>query len=284
MTDKISFAPSNDPHEMINAPQQGWTFPNIAEIWRFRHLLVRMTMRELKVRYKQTILGTLWAILNPLITIVIFTIVFKGIAQVDTGDVPYFLFAFAGLVPWGLFSRGLGTSSVSVVSDANLIRKIYYPRLITPLSKLFTGFVDFLLTLGLFLLFLVLSGATIHLKILMLIPLTVLTLAVALGLSLWFSAIHVSVRDVGYVIPYAIQMGLYLTPVAYPAGAIEEPFRTLYGINPMVTVCEGFRWATVGGTEFHVPSAILSVIVTVILLVSGLFFFNRLQPSFPDRI
>lgn len=269
---------------VVNRPQTSWGLPDLREIWQYRSLLLRMTISELKARYKQTVLGVLWAIISPLITMVVLTFVFRGLAQVESYDIPYPIFSFSGLAVWYLFSRGFAASSTSVVMNATLIGKVYFPRIFAPLAKLFVGLVDFLIALVILFLMMLYFGYWPRLESLTIIFFTLLALMSALGIGLWLSALHVRFRDIGQIVPFMVQTLFYLTPVAYPSSLLTEPWRTLYGLNPMVTVCDGYRWALLGVDSFHGPTAVVSTLVAVVLLVSGLVFFRRMEATFPDLI
>jgi lipopolysaccharide transport system permease protein len=291
---------------VTNVPGGRWALPSVKELWQYRSLLVQMVISEVKVRYKQTILGVLWAVINPLITMVVFTFVFNRLAGVETTGIPYPIFVYSGLVAWQLFAKGLAASSTSVVSSGGIIGKVYFPRIFAPLSKLFNGFIDFAIAFGILLLFMLFYGYLPTLRALAVIGFVILALMTALGLGLWFSAFHVRFRDVGQLVPFFIQTLLYLSPVAYPSALLNEPLRTLYGINPMVTVCDGFRWALLDTPTVSTPfdtliiqsgyvfnneivtlypsTMIVSFVVATTLFVSGLLIFGRMEKSFPDLI
>jgi lipopolysaccharide transport system permease protein len=274
---------TNGPY-VINKPRQGWALPDIDEVWHFRYMLVQLVDVELRARYKQTIMGVLWAVLSPMIMMVVFTIVFSRLANVPSYGIPYPIFAFAGLVPWTLFSKGLAASSISIVASATIIGKVYFPRVLVPLSKVFTGFVDFVLALGVLFVMMLVYGFLPDLRALSVVFFALLAMLAAFGIGLWLSALHVRFRDIGHLVPFMVQALLYLSPVAYPSSLLNEPWRTLSGVNPMVTVCDGFRWALLGLDTFHPPTVFVSTVVTLLLVISGLYVFQRLEDSFPDLV
>ncbi len=275
---------SKHPITIFNEPMKQWAFPDFRELWRFRYLLYQLIIRELQSRYKQTILGLLWTVINPLITMVVFTFVFRRIADVPSYDIPYPIFSYSGLVAWTLFSKGMAASSTSIVSNAMIIGKAYFPAILAPASKLFTGIVDFALAFVVLLVMMLLYGYLPTWRIIAIPLLILLTLSTSLGIGLWLSAMHVRFRDVAHLVPFMVQTLMYISPVAYPSSLLQEPWRTLYGINPVVTVCDGFRWALLGLDTLHAGSAIMSILVSSILLVTGLVFFHRMEHSFPDLI
>lgn len=281
---KNKFGQHKDPRYVVNCANEGWGALDIGELWRFRAMLAQFVSVELQARYKQTIMGVLWALISPLIMMVVFTIVFSRLANVPSYNIPYPIFAFAGLVPWTLFSKGLSASAVSIVSSGAIISKVYLPRVLIPLSKVFTGFVDFLLALLVLILMMLIYGYLPGFRALSVAYFSLLALLAAFGMGLWLSAFHVRFRDVGHLVPFMLQALLYLSPVAYPSSLIDGPWRTLAGINPMVTVCDGFRWALLGLDTFHLTTTLVSTLVTLILVITGLLVFKRLEDSFPDLI
>lgn len=270
--------------EVINQPAKGWPLPNLRELWQHRSVLMSLVARQIRARYKQTVLGLSWAFLNPLITMMVMTFVFSRLARVSSYGVPYPVFSFAALVPWTLFSKGLQAASTSVVSEHTLVTKIYLPRLINPISQLFTGLVDFFLSLIVLLIMMAGYGYSPTTRIIWLPFFTLLALAAALGVALWLSALHVRFRDVGQIVPFLVQIWMYMSPVAYPSDLLTGTARIIYGLNPVVTVCDGFRWALLDINAFDPETAAASVLSTIIVLVSGLFFFRRMESSFPDLI
>jgi lipopolysaccharide transport system permease protein len=270
--------------EVINRPSEGWTAPDLREVWQHRTVLYSLTARQLRARYKQTVLGLSWAFLNPIVTMLVMSFVFGRLARVSSYGVPYPIFNFTALVPWTLFSKGLMASSTSIVSESTLVTKIYLPRLITPMSMLFTGLVDFFLSLIVLFIMMAAYGFTPTIRIIWLPFFTLLALAAAFGVSLWLSALHVRFRDIGQIVPFMVQIWMYLSPVAYPSDLLKGTERIIYGLNPIVTVCDGFRWALLDIDAFNAETAAASVLSTLIVLVAGLFFFRRMESSFPDLI
>lgn len=252
------------------------------ELWAFRAVLYFLAWRDLKVRYRQTVLGALWALIQPLATMLVFVIVFNKVAQISTGPIPYPIFALAGLLPWQLFVFGLTESSNSLVQSQNLIKKIYFPRLIIPLSSMVVGLVDFSLSLLLLALAMVVFGVRPSANvpfILLFIPLAVLA---ALGGGVWFAALNLRYRDFRFVVPFVAQIMLYLTPVAYPMNIVGAKFRTVLALNPMTSVVEGFRWALLGSPAPETPQMLISTGVSVLLLCAGLVRFRQTESYFAD--
>jgi lipopolysaccharide transport system permease protein len=265
-------------------PTKGWTALNLKDLWVYRELVYFLTWRDIKVRYKQAVLGIAWAILQPLMTMVIFSFIFGNLAKLPSDGIPYPLFSYAAVLPWQLFSSALQRSSISLVGNANLLTKIYFPRLIIPFSAVMASLVDFGIA------FLVMIGLMIYyqvwptLMMLWIIPLSLLALVTALAVSLWLSALNVLYRDVQHMVPFLIQFWMYASPVAYSATLIPTGiWRIIYGLNPMAGVIQGFRWALLGAQP---PDVLLaaSIVMVLILLVSGLFYFRRMEKTFADRV
>lgn len=273
----------NYPHTVLEPPK-GWAPLNMGELWKFRELLFFLTWRDIKIRYKQTALGATWAILQPLLTMIVFSIIFGGLAKLPSDGVPYPIFTFSALLPWQLFAFALTQSSNSLVGNQNLISKVYFPRLVVPFSSVLAGVVDFCIA------FVVLVGimAYFHIRLttaVFLLPVfLLLALASALAVGIWLSAMNVKYRDVRYLVPFLTQFWMYATPIAYSSSLIPDKWRWLYSLNPMTGVVEGFRWAILGKSSLDVISLIISASVVVIFLVSGLFFFKRMETSFADII
>jgi lipopolysaccharide transport system permease protein len=265
-------------------PTKGWAALNLKDLWLYRELVFFLTWRDIKVRYKQAVLGIAWAILQPLMTMVIFSFIFGNLAKLPSDGIPYPLFSYAAVLPWQLFSSALQRSSVSLVGNANLLTKVYFPRLIIPFSAVMASLVDFGIA------FLVMIGLMIYYQVwptilmLWIIPLSLLALLTALAVSLWLSALNVLYRDVQHMIPFLIQFWMYASPVAYSANLIPTgAWRIIYGLNPMAGVIQGFRWALLGAQP---PDILLAVSITIvlILLISGLFYFRRMEKTFADRV
>lgn len=265
-------------------PSQGWTTLKLRELFEYRELLYFLIWRDIKVRYKQTVLGASWAIIQPLFTMVVFSIFFGKLAKIPSDGVPYPIFSFAALVPWTFFANGLGQGANSLVSSSNLIKKVYFPRLAIPLASVLSGFVDFILAFLILLGMILYFGIVPTIHIVWLPALLLLALTTSLGVSLWLSAMNVQFRDVRYIVPFLTQFWMFATPIAYPSSLLSEPWRTLYGINPMVGVIEGFRWALLGTNSAPGPVIIVSSAVSVLLLLSGALYFRRMEKSFADVV
>ena len=268
---------------IVIEPSRGWVSLKLRELWEYRELLYFLTWRDIRVRYKQTMLGAAWAIIQPFFTMVVFSLFFGTLAKMPSDGVPYPIFSYAGLLPWQYFAYSLGQSSNSLVGSANLIRKVYFPRLIIPLSAVLAGVVDFAIA------FIVLLGMMVYFRVwptsgIFLLPLfLLLALVTALGVGLWLSALNVRYRDIRYIVPFITQFWMFATPVVYPSSLLNEPWRTLYGLNPMVGVVEGFRWALLG-TNPPGPMMLVSALVSLAILVSGLFYFRRMEKTFADEV
>jgi lipopolysaccharide transport system permease protein len=265
-------------------PSGGWVALRLGELWAYRELLYFLTWRDIKVRYKQTLLGAAWAVIQPLFTMVVFSLFFGRLAKIPSDGLPYPIFSFTALVPWTLFVYGLSQSSNSLVASANLIRKIYFPRLVIPIASLLSGLVDFLIAFGVLLGMMLFYGILPGLNILWLPLLVLLALVTSLGVGLWLCALNVEYRDVKYVIPFLTQVWMFATPIAYPSSLLSEPWRTVYGLNPMVGVIEGFRWALLGSATRPGPMLVVSAAVAVALLFSGAFYFRRMERNFADLV
>jgi len=265
-------------------PSRGWVSLKLGELWEYRELLYFLIWRDIKVRYKQTALGATWAIIQPFFTMVVFSLFFGKLAKVPSDGIPYPIFSFAALVPWTFFASGLGQSSNSLVGSANLITKVYFPRLTIPIASVLSGIVDFTLA------FVVLLGMMLYyrmmptLNVLWLPLFLLLALVASLGVGLWLSALNVKYRDVRYVVPFITQFWLFVTPIAYPSSLLHEPWRTLYGLNPMVGVVEGFRWALLGTKTAPGPIITISSLAAVFILVTGAFYFRRMEKTFADVV
>jgi lipopolysaccharide transport system permease protein len=279
--------PRAEPRIIYLKPPSGWAALRLGDLWLYRELIYFMTWRDLKVRYKQTLLGASWAVLRPFLSMVVFSIFFGGFAKVSSDGVPYPLFSFAGLLPWELFATALGVASRSLVNNSNMITKVYFPRLILPLSSILAALVDFLIA------FVVMMGLMLYYRwpvspYFWTLPLFLLLAVItALGVGLWFSALNVQYRDVGYVTPFLTQFWLFVSPVVYPLSMItNETLRFFMALNPMTGVIEGFRWALLGASQQQAPGSLIliSSAVAVLLLVSGLFYFHRMERMFADMI
>jgi lipopolysaccharide transport system permease protein len=265
-------------------PSRGWVSLRLRALWRARELLYFLIWRDVKVRYKQTLLGAAWAILQPLLTMVVFSIFFGKLARMPSDGVPYPLFAYVGLVPWTFFANGLILSSGSLVSNQTLLRKVYFPRLVIPISAVASGLIDFGIAFVVLLGLAARYGVTPTSHMLWLPALVLLALVTALGVGLWFSALNVLYRDIQYVVPFLVQVWLYATPIVYPSSLVPERWRTLYALNPMVGVVEGFRWALLGTGTAPGPMILVSAAAALVLMIGGLFFFRRMEKSFSDVV
>jgi lipopolysaccharide transport system permease protein len=257
---------------------------SLRDLWEYRELLYFLTWRDIKVRYKQTLLGAAWAIIQPFFTMVVFSLFFGKLAGVPSDGIPYPLFSFAALVPWTFFAYSLNQSANSLVGNANLIQKVYFPRLVIPVSSVLSGAVDFFLAFGVLLGMMLFYGFWPGWEILWLLPLLLLILVTALSVGLWLAALNVEYRDVRYTVPFLTQFWLFATPIAYPSSLLPEPWRTLYGINPMAGVVEGFRWILLGVPQAPGPMIFASALVSLALLVGGIFYFRRMEKTFADLI
>lgn len=265
-------------------PSRGWVPLNLRDLWDYRELLYFLTWRDVKVRYKQTALGAAWAILQPFLTMVVFSLFFGKLAKIPSEGVPYPIFSFAALVPWTFFATGLGMSSNSLVGSSNLITKVYFPRLVIPIASVFSGLVDFIIAFVVLLGMMLYYGIVPTVNVLWLPALLLLALVTSLGVGLWLSALNVQYRDVRFVIPFITQFWLFATPIAYPSSLLDEPWRTLYGINPMAGVVEGFRWALLDTDTAPGLMAVVSVVAAIGILVTGAFYFRRMEKTFADVV
>lgn len=268
----------------IIRPSHGWVSLKLRELWDYRELLYFLTWRDIKVRYKQTVLGASWAIIQPFFTMVVFSLFFGRLAKIPSDNIPYPIFSYAALVPWTFFANGLTQASNSLVGSANLIKKVYFPRLAVPIATVLSGVVDFALAFVVLLGMMFWYGIVPTANVLWLPFFLVLALVTSLGVGLWLSAMNVQFRDVRYIVPFLTQFWLFATPIAYPSSLLDEPWRTLYGLNPMVGVVEGFRWALLGANTTPGPIIIVSSVAALLLLVSGTFYFRRMEKTFADIV
>jgi lipopolysaccharide transport system permease protein len=272
------------PIATIIKPARGWLSFGLREIWAYRELVYFLIWRDVKVRYKQTAIGAAWAVLQPLMTMVMFTLVFRGLANVPSDGLPYSVFAYSALLPWTFFSGALARCSGSIVGQSNLISKVYFPRLIVPLSAAISGIVDFAIAFLMLVGLMIWYGIRPTVGVLMLPVLLVLTLATALAIGLWLSAFNVKYRDVGQITPFLIQVWMFASPVAYSASLIPERWRLLYSLNPMAGVIEGFRWALLGTKTPDFLAIAISAVMVVGLLFGGVVYFKRMERMFADII
>lgn len=268
----------------IIRPSRGWISLNLRDLWEYRELLYFLIWRDVKVRYKQTVLGAAWAIIQPFFTMVVFALFFGKLAKMPSDGIPYPIFSYAALVPWTFFANGLSQSSTSLVASANLIKKVYFPRLVVPISAVISGGVDFALAFAVLLGMMLFYGVVPTAAVIWLPLLLLLALVASLGVGLWLTAMNVQFRDVRYAVPFLVQAWMFATPIAYPSSLLDEPWRSLYGINPMAGVIEGFRWALLGTETAPGPIIFVSALVAVGLLVSGAFYFRRMEKTFADVV
>jgi lipopolysaccharide transport system permease protein len=283
LNESVGTRPNGNASIRIEA-SSGWVSLRLKELWEYRELLYFLTWRDIKVRYKQTALGALWAIIQPFLTMVVFSLFFGRLAKIPSDGVPYPIFSFAALVPWTFFANGLTQSSNSLVGASNLIKKVYFPRLSIPIATVLSGVVDFLLAFVVLLGMMLYYGIFPSAKVLWFPSFMLLALVTSLGVGLWLSAMNVQFRDVRFVVPFITQFWMFATPIAYPSSLLSEPWRTIYGLNPMVGVVEGFRWALLGTNTVPGKSIAMSSIAAVLLLASGAFYFRRMEKTFADVV
>jgi lipopolysaccharide transport system permease protein len=264
-------------------PMTGWVPIDLKEIWEYRELLQAFVVRDIKVRYKQTALGAAWAVIQPLLMMVVFTLFFGKLAKIPSEGIPYPIFSYAALLPWTLFAEGLTRSTSSMISNAGIMTKVYFPRLILPISGVVSPLVDFAIAFVILLGMMLYFGFYPTVNIIWLPAFIILALATSLGVGLWLSALNVQYRDFQYTVPFLIQLWLFASPVVYPSTLLPEPYRMIYGLNPMAGVIEGFRWALLGTSP---PSSLIliSVVVVIAILVSGAFYFRRMEKIFADVV
>lgn len=277
---------SSPNQEMITViePSRGWLRVNFRELWDYRELLFFLSWRDISVRYKQTVMGMAWAIIQPLLSMVIFSIFFGNLAKIPSDDVPYPIFSYAALLPWQYFSSAMSASGRSMVGSGKLLTKVYFPRLIIPLAAVLPPIVDFAIAFVILIGLMIFYGVAITWRLLWLPLFLLLALATALGVGLWLSAMNVRYRDIGYVIPFLAQFWMYASPVVYPTSMLPERYQLLYGLNPMTGVIEGFRWALLGTNTPPGPITLVSAGVVVLLIISGMMYFRRMEDSFADII
>jgi lipopolysaccharide transport system permease protein len=272
------------PETIFIKPSSGLAALNLRDLWTYRELIYFMIWRDIKVRYKQTLLGAAWAVIQPVLTMLVFTFIFGTVAKLPTDGIPYPIFSYTALLPWGLFTSALNNASRSLTANQNMVTKIYFPRLVLPLASVLGGLVDFAIA------FLILIVLMIYYKVtptgaIWTLPLfLLLTVITALGVALWLSAINVQYRDVNYVLPFLTQFWLFITPVAYSARVISEKWQFVYSLNPMAGVVNGFRWALLGTNTGPDLNMAISIGIAFIFLISGLFYFRSMERTFADTI
>lgn len=271
------------PQKTIIEPTKGWIRLRLKELMEYRELLYFLTWRDIKVRYKQTLFGVLWIWAQPLATMTIFTFVFHKLAKISSGNVPYPIFALSGIIAWNYFSSSLSRSTNSVVGSSSLITKVYFPRLIIPISAVLSGWVDFGVASILLVVMMFIYQMPVSVNIIFAPTFLALAMMVALGVGLWLSPLYVRYRDIGYILPFLIQFWMFLTPVIYPTRLIPESLQWIYGLNPMMGVVEGFRWSLFG-TPLPIKAFFVSLAAAWILSISGAVFFQRMERKFADLI
>jgi lipopolysaccharide transport system permease protein len=275
----------NEPTTIYIKPSTGFTALNLSDLWIYRELVFFMIWRDIKVRYKQTLLGASWAIIQPLMTMLVFNFLFGTVAKVPTDGIPYPIFSFTGLLPWGLFVTALNQASRSLTSNHNMVTKIYFPRLVLPVASVLAGLVDFAIAFVILIIMMFYYKVTPTWNALWALPLfLLLAILAALGVALWLAAINVQYRDVNYALPFLTQFWLFITPVAYSAKVISAKWQLLYSLNPMAGVVSGFRWALLGSGTGPDTALWVSVGISILILISGLFYFRRMERTFADTI
>lgn len=275
----------HEPTTIYIKPSTGLAALNLRDLWTYRELVYFMIWRDVKVRYKQTMLGAAWAVIQPVMTMLVFTFLFGRIAKLPSENIPYPIFSYTALLPWGLFVAALNQASRSLTANQNMVTKIYFPRLILPLASILSGLVDFVIAFIILIGLMFYYDVTPSINALWALPLfLLLAIIVALGVALWLAAINVQYRDVNYALPFMTQFWLFITPVAYSSNLISEKWQLLYSLNPMAGVVNGFRWALLGTDTGPGPEMAISVIISIIVLISGLFYFRNMEKTFADTI
>lgn len=269
---------------IVIQPQRGYLGLNLREIWEYRDLLLILAGRDVKLRYKQTLLGVTWVILQPLATAIIFTVVFGNFARLPSDGLPYILFVFAGLLPWNLFSASLSRAGGSLVGSASLISKVYFPRVLVPLASVGAILIDFAVAAVVLVLLMIVYGVTPSLRVLTVPFFLLLTLLTSMGVSLLISALSVYYRDFLFALPFVIQFWTYASPVAYAMSIVPEQWRWLFSLNPAVAFIEGFRWALLGSTGLTFEIVVISAVSSVVFFIGGLVVFRRIERGFADVI
>jgi lipopolysaccharide transport system permease protein len=268
----------------IIKPSSGWSALNLRDLWIYRELVYFMTWRDLKVRYKQSVLGVGWAILQPFMTMLVFSVFFGRLAKVPSDGVPYPIFSYTALIPWTLFSKSLHDASRSLVMSSHMITKVYFPRMILPLASVLAGVVDFLIAFIVLVGMMIFYGITPTADIWMLPFFLILAMITTIGVALWLSALNVLYRDINYILPFLTQFWMYITPIAYSSTMVPEKWRYLYAINPMSGVVDGFRWTLLGVGQQPGITTLISTVVAVVMLISGMFYFKRMERQFADMV
>lgn len=271
-------------HRTIIEPVHGWFNLNLRELWTYRELFWILALREVQLRYRQTILGVAWVVIQPLMTTAIFTVIFGRLLNINSDNVSYGLFAFAGLLPWGVFSQSIQRAGISLTRDIRLITRIFFPRIIIPVANAMSTLVDFLVSLTIFIFLLVIYKIPISVNILSIPIFLIFNLLLAIGVGIIFAALNVYYRDFTYVLPFVIQIWLYASPLVYSSTVIPKSWAWIYDLNPMVGIIDGFRWAFFGTTNFPLHSLSYSIVVSLVIFVIGLLIFQRLERKFADVI
>lgn len=269
---------------LIIRPSKGWISLRLRDIWEFRELLYFLVWRDLKVRYKQTILGVVWVVLQPVMTMLVFSIFFGRLIGVPTDGIPYPIFSITALIPWQFFANSITVSGNSLVVNQHLITKIYFPRLIIPIAAVFSGLIDFAVAFGVMIVILVMYGITPTATVLALPFFLLLVISLTLAVGLWLSALNVQYRDVQHTIPFLVQFWFFGSPIVYSSNLVPETWRAWYALNPVVGIVEGFRWALVGKPGEIGTLVVVSTLVIVVLLIGGLVYFRRVEKIFPDVV
>jgi len=276
----------HEPNIVYIKPSTGFAALNLRDLWIYRELVYFMVWREVKVRYKQTMLGAAWAIIQPVMNMIVFSVLFGGIAKLPTdGNIPYPIFTFTALLPWQLFVGALNQASRSLTANQNMVTKIYFPRLVLPLASILSGLVDFVIAFVILIGLMVYYRVTPSINVIWALPLLLLlAIVTALGVALWLSAINVQYRDVNYALPFLTQFWFFITPVAYSSNLISDKWQLIYSLNPMAGVVNGFRWALLGVGNGPDAGLWISAVVSVVFLFSGLFYFRNMEKTFADTI
>jgi lipopolysaccharide transport system permease protein len=265
-------------------PSRGWIGLKLRDLWMHRELMFFFTWRDLKVRYKQTALGAAWAIIQPASTMIVFSLFFGRLAKVPSDGVPYPVFSYAALVPWMFFAQAMNTASNSLLENSNLLKKVYFPRLAIPVSAILSGLVDFSVAFSTLLLLMAYYGITPTANIIYVPLFLLLAIATALGVGLWISALNVQYRDFRYVMPFLTQFWMFATPVAYSTTLLSEPWRSIFGLNPMAGVVTGFRWALLGAGREPGGAILISSVAAALILIGGAYYFRRMEKTFADLV
>lgn len=277
-------APEIDGAVTVIHSSEPWFALHLRDLWTYRELLGFLVWRDVKVRYKQTALGAAWALLQPLLTMLVFTLLFGRLAKLPSDNIPYPLFVYTALLPWQLFAFALTESSNSLVSNQHLIRKVYFPRLVVPIAAVLVGLVDFAISLVVLFGMMIFYGVRPPATAILFIPFLLLAVLTALGMGLWLSALNIQYRDVKYVVPFLTQFWMFATPVAYSSTLVPERWRQLYSLNPMAGVVDGFRWSLLGAHTGSGGMLLISIAMVLFVLIGGLAYFKRMERSFADIV